>query len=368
MGLLNRYILRQIWTPAVLAFVVISFLAMIGGIREYLEVLPLDQITILDLSRISLFSLPSLVGYIIPITFLMGILAAFGKLSQNHEIVVMKAAGVPLKRLVMPVVMAGVILSGLCFLIQDQLQPWAVSRIVKLIYSDLPLRASMDLLAPGTMHEFGGWRVYIGRKDARSGTLYNLMILKPEDEGQASAYYAKSARVERIEGNSRLVLREGYLIPPAKDGRIMPIVFEKSEINVPKLAEQERPAARAAQTLGQLLAREDKFTTEFAQTQSIPIYRELLKARNEIKDRLSFPLMCLAVALVAAPLGARAPRAGRSFVFASGFIILVTYFTLRSALEPNVLLPMPLVLAMGQVPNLLLCTAGLILIWRVDRV
>jgi lipopolysaccharide export system permease protein len=367
-GLLNRYILRQIWAPAVLAFVVISFLAMIGGIREYLEVLPLDQITLLDLSRISLFSLPSLVGYIIPITFLMGILAAFGRLAQNNELVVMKAAGIPLKRIVLPVVVAGVLLSGVCFLIQDQVQPWAVSRILKLIYSDLPLRASMDLLAPGTMHEFGGWRVYIGRKDPHSGTLYQLMILKPEDDGKASVYYANSARIERIDGQSRLVLREGHLIPPAKDERIMPIVFERSEINVPKLAEKERPAARAAQTLGQLFAREDRYAAEFAESQAVPVYRELMKARNEISERLSFPLMCLAVALVAGPLGARAPRAGRSFVFASGFLILVTYFTLRSALEPDFLLDMPIVIALGQIPNLVLCTAGMLLIWRVDRI
>jgi lipopolysaccharide export LptBFGC system permease protein LptF len=260
------------------------------------------------------------------------------------------------------------LLSGVCFLIQDQVQPWAVSRILKLIYSDLPLRASMDLLAPGTMHEFGGWRVYIGRKDEHSGTLYNLMILKPEEDGKASAYYAKSAKVERIEGQSRLVLREGHLIPPSKDDRIMPIVFERSEINVPKLAEREMPAARAALTLGQLFAREDRFQVEFEATQAIPVYRELMKARVEISERLGFPLMCLAVALVAAPLGARAPRAGRSFVFASGFLILVTYFTLRSALEPPVLLPMPVVILLGQAPNLLLCAVGMMLVWRVDRI
>lgn len=368
MGTLDRYILRKIAVPAALAFVVVSFLAMIGGIRNYLEIIPLDLVTVGDLSRISLFSLPSLVGYVIPFSFMLGILAAFGRMAQNHELIVMKAAGIPLKRVVLPVILCGAALSALSFLVQDRVQPWAVRQVLQLIYSDVPLRASIELLPAGVMHEFGGWRVYVGEKDPRTGTLYNLVLLKPEEDGGAAAYYAQSARLEREDGQSLLVLRDGRLIPPDRDGRMMPIVFERSAINVPRLAAREAPPTRQAMTLDELFARQRALGAEYERSAAIPVMRDLIRERNELSDRLAFPLMCLAFALAAAPLGARAPKAGRSYIFAAGFCILVIYFTLRSVLQPTALHPLHEVVLRGQAPNLLLAAIGAALLWRVDRV
>ena len=100
MKLVSRYTLRQIGVPALLAAVVIGFFIVGGTVRnqmgELIELIPADQVRVLDVSRISFYALPTLAGYIIPITFLMGIMFAFSRMAQHSEMTAMKAAGIPL--------------------------------------------------------------------------------------------------------------------------------------------------------------------------------------------------------------------------------------------------------------------------------
>lgn len=371
MSLLSRYILAQIWIPALLASVVTSFMVIAGAIRQQLVALfrelPIAQVTLADISWISVYALPTLVGYIFPVTFLMGIMLAFGRMAQHGEITAMKAAGIPLKRAVLPVILTGAVLSAICFLAQDQGRPWAYRRMMQLVHSDLPLRVTLDMLPKGVMHEYGSWRVYIGGSDA-DGTLHNIVVLQPLADGNANALYADSARVTKENGATQLQIEHGYFIQPEENGVVPISTFERGTRLIPALSARDIPSERKMKTLRTLLSEHKTLTADYERTKADPLARELRKVRIEISDRLSFPLMCLAVSLVGAPIGARTRRAGRSFAFASGFVIIVLYFVFRKILEPSHLRILLATAALGQVPNLILAAAGAALIWRVDRV
>jgi lipopolysaccharide export LptBFGC system permease protein LptF len=366
--LFNRYILRHIGPPAALAFAVIAFLAMVVGIYEQLDQIPLEQVTFRDLGVISMLSLPAFVAFIAPITYMMGILAAFAAFVQSNELVAMKAAGVSMKRIVLPVIVTGALLSVACFLVTDQLKPWAMKRVYNLIYSDLPLRASIDLLPPGVMHRFAGWRVYIGAKAEGSSVLRDIVILQPQSEEGPAAFYAEEARLTRHAEGSTLVLTQGHWIQSRGEGGVMHASSPEMKLPIPQLEPREPEGDRQSFTLRQLLAREQELAASFAVNQDIPTYRTLLRDRAEIVNRLAFPLMCLTVSLVAAPAAARVQRGGRSYVFAIGFVVILTYFVLRSMTAVQVLLPLPAMIAIGQIPNIVLAAAGLVLLWRVDRI
>ena len=109
----------------------------------------------------------------------------------------------------------------------------------------------------------------------------------------------------------------------------------------------------------QLLDDEKTLAGQIAQTPSEPGKLELFKVRRDIADRLSLPFACLAVSLAAAPLGARARRAGRSYTFAVGFSVLLIYYVLQMLVEGHSLHPLWLTILRMWVPNLLLCGAGL---------
>jgi lipopolysaccharide export LptBFGC system permease protein LptF len=370
--LLDRYLLRQIWAPMLIASVAIGFIVIAGAVQGQIKLIqdkvPIVTISLGDISWISLYALPTLIGYILPITLLLGIMLTFSRMAQNNELTAMKAAGIPLKRVALPVIVLGAALSGLCFLIQDQAQPWAYRQMKWLVGSDLPLRITLDVLPKGVMHHYGDWRVYIGEKTA-DGMLQDIMVMQPHPDGTATAFYAKSAGLQREGNQSKLIMHRGLYIRPSKeDEQVTRVPFERLEKTAPRLDSVDDRRSRQELTLRELIQSERLLSDEFERTGALPVAGELRDYRLEINGRLAFPLMCLAVCFVAAPIGARTRRAGRSFTFASGLIIVASYFVLRKLVEPSWLPSLSTALLLGQIPNVLLSAAGIFFVWRVDRV
>lgn len=367
MKILDRYIVGHIWPPATLAALVISFVVVGGAVRTQMRALvermPISQIAVSDIVRIAFYALPTLVGYIFPITFLLGIMVVFSRLAQRNEQVAMKAAGIPLKRIVLPVVILGALLSGVAFFVSDQCQPWAYWRLMRLVTAEMPLRMTIESLPTGVIHELGAWRVYLGHREP-DGVLRNIVILQPEEDG-ANAFYADSARLVMREGRPHIELLDGYFIPNDPRQHFM---FESLSKATPSLAPDRIPGASEGMTIAQLLSEEKRLTQRFEETSALPVAGELRDVRLEIKNRLAFPLMCFAVSIVAAPIGARSRRAGHSYAFIVGLAIIGGYFILRKLVELPLLLPLSATVALGQIPNALLCVIGMALIWRVDRI
>lgn len=374
LSLANRYVLRQIWAPAAQAAAVICVVIMGAAIQRQIqrifEDMPVAQsvLTLLDLGRIALYAVPSMAGIIIPVTYLLGIMLAFGQMAHRNELTALKSAGIPLKRLVLPVILAGAVLSGVCYFVQDQALAWAYHRVDRLMKYELPIRVTFDVLPTGVMHEFGDWRVFIGKKDP-DNTLRDLMVLMPMEGGQTRTFYADSAALESTPEGVRLVMKTGHFLDSdmGMKGEGL-FFFEESAFYLPSLASYEISGARSGKTLGPLLRDEQMLVQRLAAQENNPDKIELAKTRREICERLSFPLMCLAFSVVAAPIGVSAQRGGRSFTFFSGVLIVALYFLLRNFAQPPGLVSLGTAVLLTQIPNLLFCIAGILLIRRVDRV
>jgi lipopolysaccharide export system permease protein len=367
-GLLSRYILREVAVPSVLALAVISFVAVANELRERFDELPVAYVTAWDIVQLTLLFLPTLITYIIPITYMMGILLAFGHLSETNEITAMRAAGISLKRLVLPVIVGGGVLTAACFLLQDRVQPWALSRANNLMYSELWLRRTLEALPAGTMHSFEDWRVYIGRKDLETNTLYNIDLFVPDEDGHAWVYYAESARM-LDEGTQRVIeLNNGHTIVPEEGGNIVRGTFDRVRRVVPAPSPRKVRSLRNAFSLGRLLAHEREMEEQHRSAPTENTKQELRKTRAEVGERVSLPLACFAVSLVAAPFGIRVRRVGRSYTFAVGAAIFLTYYVLKLTLEPRGLHSLDTVILRGLIPNVVLILGGLWALRRVDRV
>ena len=383
---ISRYILKEIAVPALLALAVFGFLGVANEVNERVrdEQFDMAYANVSDFARMTFWFMPTLIYYVVPVMYMMGIMLAFGRLTQHNEITAMKAAGVPLKRIVTPVLVMGAFLSLGSFVLQDRIQPFALGKINELIYTELPRRVTMDVLSPGVMHQLGDWRVYIGAKDRETDTLYNVDILQPQEGGNVRLYHADEARFLKENGRASLYIPTGYQMMPGEDVGGLITDFT---LSVPVPQERPIPSTRRMRTLYQLLERDTEIArdivedgaiqdireiykdpSDLPQGVSINALRELYKIRAEIRDRIALPLACLAVSIVAAPLAVRGGRGGRSFSFAIGFGVCLVYYLLWMATQPHRICSLGEAVFRGLVPNLVLAATGVWALWRVDRV
>ncbi|MCC6491085.1 MAG: LptF/LptG family permease [Candidatus Hydrogenedentes bacterium] len=368
-GLLTRYTLREIAVPALLAIVVIGFVGVAQELSECHREknLPLEFISAWDVARLVFYFSPMLAAYIIPITYMMGILLAFGGLAQNNEITAMKAAGIPLKRAIAPVIVTGLLLSGLSFVLMERVQPWAAAKANHILFIELPQRITLEVLPTGSVQKIGDWRVYFAGRDAANKTLTGIVIRVPKQNGEW-VFYAKEARFVDDPKGAVLVLKDGYIIVPQQDDTVTRAVFSDWSMPVPATMERTIPGLRRTMSLNELLAKEQQVAKLQTARPSRENTEDLRKIRTEIADRLTLPLACLAVSFIAAPLAVRSPRSGRSYSFALGFAIIFVFYMLRMLLDPSNLVTLNDAVLRGLVPSLVLCAAGAVAVWRVDRV
>ncbi len=360
--------LRQIIVPALLALVVLCFVGVANELRERSNSIAVIQIQAMDIARLALYFLPTLIAYIIPITFMMGVLMGFGQLAHRGEMIAIKAGGVSLRHIVVPVVICGAVLSACCFVVQDRVQPWAVSAANKLVHTELPSRLTLDILPVGQMHDFENWRVYIGGRDPETGMLRNIDIVESKENGSSKVYYAESAELIRKDGKMKLLMKNVRMIVLNKDKDAIPSTFGSTELAVPTPNPKGRVSRKSALTIGQLFARQKELRGQFDES-GLPAYSKQLRGiQGELFDRFALSFACLAVAFVAAPVAARMKRSGRSYTFGIGLAIGLAYYLLLVIMEPKLLCPLPQVLMRSAVPNLVLCLTGGLLLWRVDRV
>jgi lipopolysaccharide export LptBFGC system permease protein LptF len=300
--------------------------------------------------------------------YMMGVLFAFGSLTQSNEITAMKAAGVPLKRVVVPVLIGGAALGAATFVLQDRIQPLALARFNRLVYFDMAARGTLEVLPTGVMHQFGDWRVYIGSKDPVKKVLYDVNLLVPRGD-DSLVFYAKTGALEGEGAGERLVLRDGYLTQTLENGDLSIHQLKYWSMDLPELAETVAPGRLKLLTIEQLIAFQARegLPADYGGV-SFDDPRQIRESRMEIGDRLTFPLACVAVSLVAAPLAVRARRGGRSYSFAIGFTVGIVFFLLYIVLKPQSVASLAETILRSLAPVLILGLAGTVFLWRVDRV
>ncbi len=369
---IDIYITKQVILPMAIAFVAIAIL-MVSGIlqqqvKELLDEIPFAPLNVSDFIWMAIYALPMMVGMIIPITYLFGLMLTYERMSRNREIVAMVAGGIPMFRIAIPTVILSAILSVVCFIVQDYFQPWAFQKLMKLARQDLPLRLTIDMLPTGRMCDYGDLKIYIQKRNENK-ELLNIVVLQPGKEGKVIAFYAEKARWKKEADKSILEMINGFWIESQETEReIIRGSFQKLEKEIPPLKPLETIKLRTGMSLRELLEEHRKLSDKYEQTKGLPLLSDIKKYRSEIAERLSFPIMCLAIGLIASPIGVRMRGAGASYAFSTGFLIAFIYFILHQAVDGGLLMPLYLRCLIQQIPNILFGLVGLVLLIKVDRV
>ncbi len=106
--ILNSYIIKEIAFPFFMSLLILTFILLIGKILQLMDLMINKGVDFLSIVKLILYLMPSFLTFTIPISLLISVLMAFGRLSGDSEIVVMKASGVSLYQLVQPVLFVAV--------------------------------------------------------------------------------------------------------------------------------------------------------------------------------------------------------------------------------------------------------------------
>jgi lipopolysaccharide export system permease protein len=363
-SILTRSLLRELLVPLVLW---VTFLFLLLFVMQFLrgsDVLLGSAVTPWDFLRLVLHLSPHLLVMSLPIGFLLALLLALGRLSEDRELLALASLGATPWRVARVPLGLAAVLGVVVLLLATTAEPWGlkqvkvqVSEVIKknvlgdvrpgVFYEDL---TNLTLYAQGVDKERGVWTHVLVHddRDPRAPLLVLARegMVSPSGRGASLAVALRSGDVHRAEhaGSDYTVLRfqEGDLSIGVEDS-----ILRKNHFRSPK--EELTP--------GELLA-----AAREARHEGKPP-RAFLTAFHV---RMAEGFTPLAFALFGVPL-AMASRAARTRAYLLTLVAYVAYYVVERAFEnwgaDGRLAP----LIAGQAPNLLFGAAGLVAFLRLTR-
>ncbi len=122
MKTLRKYILKELLPPFLLCLLLFTFIFLAGNLVKLADLLLNKGVGLQDTLKLLVLLIPSLLSFIIPTSALAAILLVFGSLAQHNEITGMRASGVRVFSVALPVLLVCFLMSLANLFLSDQIQ------------------------------------------------------------------------------------------------------------------------------------------------------------------------------------------------------------------------------------------------------
>jgi lipopolysaccharide export system permease protein len=176
MRILERYVLREHILPFFLGFSVVTLVIVLDFIFDYLNLIVAKGVPPLVVLRLFLLAL----GWITVLSFPCGVLVAclmtFGRMSQDNEITALRASGVPVTRIFVPVRVAAAGLGVLLGLFNNYVLPETNHAFATLNLA-ISRKAPTAFIKAGVfLDDYPDMSILVGAVDDRKGTIQDVTI------------------------------------------------------------------------------------------------------------------------------------------------------------------------------------------------
>jgi lipopolysaccharide export system permease protein len=324
-GRLERYLAREILLPFGAGLAFLTQILVATQILAQAGVLFGSGVELADLAWVSLDVVPHVIGYVLPVAFLLGAVVGVGRLADDREIVALGAAGVSPVRLARVPLLLGLLVTAAALGVALRLEPLAL-RDARLRVNELIRRnVSSDVKGGVFYDELPDMTLYA--EAVKGGRWTNVLISERSDPDAPLLALARAGRLEPAGAGDdlRLVLDQGEVHRrEQRSDEYLAAGFRRATVTLgvaSTLREQNRIVGSLFElTPGQIRAR----AAERAAAGDAEGRR---RWETFLHRRIAAPLSILAFALLAVPVAATR-RGGRAFGYAATLLAVVAYYAL----------------------------------------
>lgn len=269
--IIEKEVVKEYLFPLIFSIIVLTFIMLMDRMFILADLLIKKGVKINTVLEIALYSLPYVIGYILPIATLIAGISTFGRLSQDNEIIAIKVSGINITKIIKMPLFLTFFLSIFMFFFNNFLWPESEFRIRNLLL-DLARKKPQIKVREGVFFDdFSPYVIYIGYLEERTGKMKEILIFKKEGEVTPLFIFAKEGILKEQEKENYFifVLKNGEAHQLEKEGRFRQIIFEIDTINIPYEDE---------------LIRRERTYRSIREMNIIQIFKNIKEISKEIKE------------------------------------------------------------------------------------
>jgi lipopolysaccharide export system permease protein len=328
MKILRNYFLKEFIGPLFLALGVLSFvMVLVGNLKKIADLVINRGLDLFSVIKLFLFMAPYIITYALPIAVLVAVLMSLGRLSSDNEIVAIRASGINLFSLILPLLIVGIILSLGLVIFNDRAASYA-HYIYRKTLIEMGIKNPTAALEEGVfINSFEKYILFIYHVDQKKNKLSNVRIYEPQGENKPTrTIIAKGGEFITVPEKNivKLKLTEGTSDEPDPNNptNLYKLNFKTYFMNL-----------NFAQTRGKGNIEKKPKDMTIAELKSE--IRRLRQERidpspliTEINEKITLAFSCLAFILLGSSLAIITRRREKSINIGLAIMIMVVYYPL----------------------------------------
>jgi len=353
----NRYILKEMFIPFSINIFIFTFLFLMTEMFEIANWIVNYKLSVWSVLAFIFYTLPWFLMFIIPMSVMLAVLLTFLRLSSDNEIVAIKSCGLSIYGLLPPVLIFALIGFLLTLFITLFGIPRAKASLEEMALKVAASNADIGLKERTFNDTFKGVMLYVNKIDMKNKKLVDVFI---EDKRQPDTVSTVIAPEGRLIGEPEkfiyhLILSNGSIHQTnLKERSVNSIQFDTYTLSLDFKKEMGQVGPRDKHREEMSIAELRQFIEDSANKDE-----DYYKAKIVLHRRFSIPVACLALGLLAFPLGIQSKSTKRSFgLIACLFFFFLYYLLLTAGYSFGESGAYPAVIGMW-VPNFVIAGIGL---------
>lgn len=173
---LHQYVIKSFLGPFFMTFFIVLFVLLMQFLWKYVDDLVGKGLDFKVLGEMIFYASFALLPFAFPLAMLLASIMTFGALGENYELVAMKASGISLFRIMRPLIVIAVLVTGTAFYFANNVLPKTNLRFSTLLYSVKKQRPELVLQSGVFTNEMDGFSIKVGSKNPKSKMLYDMLI------------------------------------------------------------------------------------------------------------------------------------------------------------------------------------------------
>ncbi len=363
--ILYRYIFRELLSPFGVTLLFLTFVFVMTRIPDITNMVVNYNMGISAVFFLVVYTLPRFMEFTLPMSVMIAVLLTFMRMSGSNEIIALKGGGMTIYRLLPPVTFFCALMTLVTLWITVWAVPWG--RVSFSVRGAEMARANINVALKERQFNtpFDNVMIYVNAIDVKTTRLKNIFIEDGRSPDSVNITVAEEGLlVSRVhEGLYTLTLKNGIINQVGLDrGAAHQISFDTYDINF-DVGVPEGQQVKNEKDLYEMRPRE---LWAVARDPKVTV-KQRTQAGMELHEKFAVPFACLALGLLALPLGLQSLSSRHASGFGPALVFFMGYYMLLalgwSAGETG---GYPPVVAMW-VPNGVMGAMAVYLIRRVAR-
>lgn len=208
---IDWYVIKTFFGPFIFIFSVLFFIFVVNIVWIRLAQFTGKGLTYWEILKLLSYLSGVVVQLVLPLTILLSSIMTFGEFGERYELAAMKAAGISLTRIMMPLFIVSILFSGLLFVFSNNIVPDFQRKAKNMLYNIAATRPALNFTPGQFIQQIPGYSVKFDR------------ILGENGERLEGVFIHKMAN--SFENQQSIVAEKGRFVPADNPNYLKLVLF-----------------------------------------------------------------------------------------------------------------------------------------------